>query len=73
MDAISTNRRLPWPVRTPPSSKASCAAQWNGSCNLTLEQQAPVDALRFGGKAYNCAKLKRAGFPVPVVVPVRRE
>ena len=37
----------------------------------TLDQIAPDDLTRVGGKAFNCARLKQAGFPVPdgIVVP----
>src|SRR5262245_11266919 len=37
----------------------------------TLDQIAADDQLRIGGKAYNCARLKQAGVPVPdaIVVP----
>jgi Pyruvate phosphate dikinase, AMP/ATP-binding domain len=37
----------------------------------TLDELAAEDLPRVGGKAYNCARLKQAGFPVPdgVVVP----
>jgi outer membrane protein assembly factor BamB len=37
----------------------------------TLDQLTPDDASRSGGKAWNCARLKQAGFPVPdgIVVP----
>jgi rifampicin phosphotransferase len=31
----------------------------------TLDQLGPGDAARVGGKAYNCARLKQAGLPVP--------
>lgn len=30
-----------------------------------LDQLSPTDAPRVGGKAYNCARLKQSGFPVP--------
>jgi rifampicin phosphotransferase len=37
----------------------------------TLDEITDADRSRVGGKAYNCARLKRAGFPVPdgLVVP----
>jgi pyruvate,water dikinase len=37
----------------------------------TLDDITPTDQPRIGGKAYNCARLRRAGLPVPdgVVVP----
>ena len=37
----------------------------------TLDQITPDDLRRSGGKAYNCARLKQAGFPVPdgIVIP----
>ncbi|HJZ76530.1 MAG TPA: PEP/pyruvate-binding domain-containing protein, partial [Vicinamibacterales bacterium] len=37
----------------------------------TLDEIAPEDLSCVGGKAYNCARLKQAGFPVPdgIVVP----
>jgi pyruvate,water dikinase len=37
----------------------------------TLDDIKDVDRVRVGGKAYNCARLKQAGFPVPagLVVP----
>lgn len=37
----------------------------------TLEQLTASDAIRVGGKAWNCARLKQHGFPVPegIVVP----
>jgi phosphoenolpyruvate synthase/pyruvate phosphate dikinase len=31
----------------------------------TLDRLTPADAARTGGKAFNCARLKQAGFPVP--------
>jgi phosphoenolpyruvate synthase/pyruvate phosphate dikinase len=31
----------------------------------SLDQITAADAVRVGGKAYNCARLKQAGFPVP--------
>jgi len=36
-----------------------------------LDEVTPADGERIGGKAYNCARLKQAGFPVPdgLVVP----
>ena len=38
----------------------------------TLDQVTADDLRSVGGKTYNCARLKQAGFPVPdgVVVPV---
>ena len=30
-----------------------------------LDRVLPADAARAGGKAFNCARLKQAGFPVP--------
>src|SRR5262245_8328401 len=38
----------------------------------SLDQVVPADAASIGGKAYNCARLKQAGIPVPdgLVVPV---
>jgi pyruvate,water dikinase len=37
----------------------------------TLDQLEAADSARVGGKAYNCARLRQAGFPVPdgLVVP----
>ena len=32
---------------------------------ISLDQVTPADASRVGGKAYNCARLKQKGFPVP--------
>lgn len=41
----------------------------------TLDEVIDADRLRVGGKAYNCARLKQAGFPVPdgLVVPSTME
>ena len=38
---------------------------------MTLDAITPGDLARVGGKAFNCARLKQAGFPVPdaIVVP----
>ena len=38
----------------------------------TLDQVTAADLRLVGGKAYNCARLKQAGFPVPngVVIPI---
>jgi pyruvate,water dikinase len=39
---------------------------------MRLDAIAPGDRARVGGKAFNCARLKQAGFPVPdgIVIPV---
>ena len=36
----------------------------------SLDQLTAADAVRVGGKAYNCAQLRQAGFPVPDGVAV---
>lgn len=48
-----------------PSARASLV--------IPLDHIAPSDAERVGGKAYNCARLKRAGLPVPDGVAVTSE
>jgi pyruvate,water dikinase len=47
-------------------------ATFPGSGFKTLDQVAPADRPSIGGKAFNCALLRQAGFPVPdgLVVPV---
>ena len=47
------------------------ATSQNVQLFATLDQITPDDLRRTGGKAYNCARLKQAGFPVPdgIVVP----
>jgi rifampicin phosphotransferase len=37
---------------------------------IRLEDAAPADLSRIGGKAFNCARLRQAGFPVPDGVAV---
>src|SRR5215472_10457168 len=32
---------------------------------ISLDEIQPADALRVGGKAFHCARLRQAGFPVP--------
>ena len=47
------------------------ATSQNVQLFATLDQITPDDLRRTGGKAYNCARLKQAGFPVPdgIVIP----
>ena len=47
------------------------ATSQNVQLFATLDQLTPDDLRRTGGKAYNCARLKQAGFPVPdgIVIP----